>query len=112
MDDFATDWTQQELKAYMLLYCAHADFVVSPEEKAYIKSKVNHQEYQKIHSEFEEDNDYQRIQKINATIERFGYSKEELDKTFRSIKNLFLSDGEMDVLEQNIYRGLKKLLPN
>lgn len=110
MDDFTTNWTHKELKAYMLLYCAHADFIVSPEEKEYIKSRVGEKEYRKILKEFEEDNDYQQIQKINAAIERFDYSKEEIDKAFKSIKDLFLSDGEMDILEENIYRGLKHLL--
>lgn len=110
MDDFTTDWTHQELKAYMLLYFANADLVVSPEEKEYIKSKVSEDEYQKIHREFEKDNDYQRIQKIDATIERFDYSKEEIDKAFQSIKSLFLADGEIDIMEETIYRGLKNLL--
>ena len=110
MDDFTTDWTHQELKAYMLLYCANADFIVSREEKEYIKSKVGEDEYQKIRREFEKDNDYQQIQKINSAIERFDYSKEEIDAAFNSIKDLFLSDGEMDIMEQNIYRGLKHLL--
>ncbi|QAA80383.1 hypothetical protein EI546_00940 [Aequorivita sp. H23M31] len=110
MKEFETTWTHEELKAYMLLYCAHADFFVSPEEKEYIKSKVGEVEYKKIRKEFDDDNDYQQIQKINAAIERFEYSKEEIDEAFRSIKDLFLSDGEMDILEQNIYRGLKHLL--
>lgn len=110
MEDFNTDWTHQELKAYMLLYCAHADFIVTKTEKEYIKSKVSNVDYQRIRNEFDDDNDYQRIQKINAAIERFDYSKEEIDEAFQSIKKLFLSDGEMDILERNIYRGLKHLL--
>lgn len=110
MEDFTTDWTHEELKGYMLLYCAHANFIVSKEEKEYIKSKVGEEKYKKIRDEFEEDNDYQQIQKINSTIERLQYSKEEIDEAFQSIKSLFLSDGEMDILEQNIYRGLKHLL--
>src|SRR5690554_1676435 len=110
MEDFTTNWTHQELKAYMLLYCAHADFIVSSEEKEYIMSRVGEEEYKRIRKEYEEDNDYQQIQKINATIVRLGYSKEEIDQTFQSIKELFLSDGEMDIMEQNIYRGLKQLL--
>ena len=96
--------------AHCLLYVANADFMVTTEEKAYIKAKVGEREYKKIHAEFEDDNDYQQIQKINATIERFNYSKEEIDEAFKIIKALFLSDGEMDILEQNIYRGLKHLL--
>jgi len=110
MDDFTTDWTHQELKAYMLLYCANADLVVSKEEKEFIKSKVSKEEYRKIHRDIEKDNDYQQIQKINAAIERFDYSKEEIDEAFQSIKDLFLSDGELDTMEQAIYRGLKNLL--
>lgn len=110
MTDFITDWTHEELKAYMLLYSAHADYVVTEEEKEYIKSKVDANDYKKIHREFEKDNDYQRIQKIHSTIERLNYSKEEIDEAFQSIKDLFLSDGEIDILEQNIYRGLKHLL--
>lgn len=110
MEEFTTTWTHEELKGYMLLYCAHADFNVSKEEKDFIKSRVGEEKYRRIRKEFDEDNDYQQIQKINAAIERFEYSKEEIDEAFRSIKNLFLADGEMDILEQNIYRGLKHLL--
>lgn len=110
MTDFITDWTHEELKAYMLLYSAHADYVVTEEEKEYIKSKVDANDYKKIRREFEKDNDYQRVQKIHSTIERLNYSKEEIDEAFQSIKDLFLSDGEIDILEQNIYRGLKHLL--
>lgn len=110
MEEFTTTWTHEELKGYILLYCAHADFSVSKEEKEYIKSRVGDKKFEKIRKEFENDNDYQQIQKIHTTIERFNYSKEEIDEAFRSIKQLFLVDGEMDVLEQNIYRGLKQLL--
>lgn len=108
--DFTTNWTHQELKAYMLLYCAHADFVITEEEKDFIKSRIDESKYKRIRREFENDNDYQRIQKINTTIERFNYSKVEIDAAFQSIKELFLSDGKMDILEKNIYRGLKHLL--
>lgn len=110
MGEFTTNWSHEELKAYMLLYCANADFNVSKEEKEYIKSRVGVEKYRKIHKEFEADNDYQRIQKIDAAIQRFDYSKEEIDEAFQSIKVLFLADGEMDILEQNILRGLKHLL--
>ncbi|MAP80722.1 MAG: hypothetical protein CL526_06500 [Aequorivita sp.] len=112
MEEFKTDWTHEELKAYMLLYCAFANFEISKEEKEYIKSRVGEKKYQKVRKEFEEDNDYQQIQKIYSTIERLNYSKEEIDEAFQSIKKLFLADGEMDILEKNLYRGLKHLLKN
>lgn len=110
MSDFSTNWSSKELKAYMLLYCAHADFVVTEEEKDYIKKRIGKDEYKSIYKEFEQDNDYQRIQKIDRTVARLNYSEDQLDEIFVSIKNLFLSDGEIDLLEQNILRGLRHLL--
>ena len=110
MKDFTTDWSKEELKAYLLLYCAHADIVESEEEKQLIISKVGEDKYEEIHKEFENDNDYQSIQKIKSTLERYDYSEDELDLLFYEIKQLFLSDGEYDTLERNIEMGLKHIL--
>jgi len=110
MEEINTIWSRDELKAYILLYCAYADFIETETEKEYIKSKVGEEKYNKIHKEFDADNDYQRIQKIQSTVERFNYSKHEIDILFMNIKKLFLTDGSMDILEENIYRGLQHLL--
>ncbi|MCB0464840.1 MAG: hypothetical protein KDC78_04060 [Aequorivita sp.] len=110
MEEFKTSWSRPELKAYILLYCANADFVETKEEKDFIKEKVGEEKYRHIHKEFDKDNDYQRIQKIQANVDRFNYSKNEIDRLFGDIKKMFLADGEIDILEENIYRGLKHLL--
>lgn len=110
MEEFKTDWTREELKAYILLYCANANFVETKEEKEFIKAKVGEEKYRKVHKEFDKDNDYQRIQKIQATVDRFNYSKHEIDRLFENIKKMFLADGSIDILEENIYRGLQHLL--
>lgn len=110
MEEINTLWSREELKAYILLYCAYADFIETEAEKEYIKSKVGEEKYNKIHKEFDEDNDYQRIQKIQATVAQYNYSKNEIDRLFENIKKLFLTDGPIDILEENIYRGLQHLL--
>ena len=110
MEEINTIWSRDELKVYILLYCAYADFIETETEQEYIKSKVGEEKYNKIHKEFDADNDYQRIQKIQSTVERFNYSKHEIDILFMNIKKLFLTDGSMDILEENIYRGLQHLL--
>ncbi len=110
MEEFKTNWTREELKAYILLYCAYANFVETKAEKEYIKSKVGEEEYLHIHKEFDQDNDYQRIQKIQDTVMRYNYSKNEIDRLFENIKKMFLMDGSIDILEKNIYRGLQHLL--
>ncbi|MDP2688274.1 MAG: hypothetical protein Q8O62_13705 [Aequorivita sp.] len=110
MEEINTSWSREELKVYILLYCAYADFIETEAEKEYIKSKVGEEKYNKIHKEFDDDNDYQRIQKIQATVAQYNYSKSEIDRLFENIKKMFLTDGPVDILEENIYRGLQHLL--
>lgn len=107
--EYQTDWSRDELKAYVLLYCAHADFVESTAEKKLIIDKVGKEKYEAIHKEFDKDNDYQSIQKIQATLDRFDYSKEEIDELFAEIKEIFLADGQYETLERNIEMVLQHL---
>jgi len=102
------NWTKEELKIYILIYCSNADFNESQLEIDYIKSKLQNSNFEKMHAEFEQDNDYQSIQKIMASIKAHRC---EHDKTLlKEIMELFLSDGKYDILEQNLYRGLKHIL--
>ncbi len=110
MEPITTNWSREELKAYILLYCAHADFIETQEEVDYIESKVNEVDYKKIHEEFDRDSDYESIQKIEYTIEKYNYSKEEIHDLFMRIKELFYLDGEYSAAEQSIFIGLKHLL--
>lgn len=110
MKDFNTEWSKDELKAYILIYCSLADFVEMPKEIAYIKSKLKDLDIEHIHEECEKDNDYQSIQKIQSTLIRYHYSHEEIDELINDIKELFTIDGEFDILEKNLYLGIKRLL--
>ena len=47
-----TNWTEDELKAYLLIYCANADFTESKIEIDFIKSKILSSNFDKIHREF------------------------------------------------------------
>lgn len=110
MNNFETTWTKQELGAYILLYCANSDYNEDPEEIEIIKSKVDKEHYKTIHQEFEDDNDYQSIQKIEEAIHRLGYSKKEIKTLISEMKALFLSDGNYDQTEKILFLGLKKIL--
>lgn len=104
----AANWTKDDLRMYLLIYCANADFVESPEEMDYIKSKIGHSDFSKMHAEFEKDNDYQSIQKIQKAYEDLNYDSP--DALFDEIREFFISDGEFDVLERNLIMGLKHIL--
>jgi hypothetical protein len=109
MKEFDTNWSKEELKVYILIYCANANFLESKVETDFIKSKIKGNSFERIHDEFDKDNDYQSIQKIRQTLEKYGYSKDEVGRLFKEVKELFLSDGKYDILEQNLFRGLNHI---
>ncbi len=105
-----SDWTQDEFKAYVLLYAANSHHIENRQERNYILSKINKDSYQKVHDEFDKDNDFQSIQKIIACIERFEYSKNEIEHLTAEIMELFLADDELDAVEQAVFTMLKRVL--
>ena len=110
MLEFIKNWTKEEYKAYILIYCAHADFVETKEEIDLIKSTISESVFSKIHREFEADNDYQQFQKIKQNCKKFYATTEQLNGLFDEIKTLMLSDGKYDILEENLFRALKHQL--
>lgn len=105
-----TNWTKAEFKAYLLAYCAQSDYVETQEEKDFILDLVSSETYKSVHLDLSKDNDYQSIQKIQDHLEKFNYSKNEIDVLLNDIKNLFLADGNHDILEANLFRILKKII--
>lgn len=103
-------WTKEELVAYILLYTAHSNFDEANLEKNVIISKVDMQTFQKIHDEFDKDNDYQSLKKVIQGVDYHNYNSDDLKLLFADIKTLFLSDGEYDIMERNMFLYLKKIL--
>ncbi|WP_051568536.1 hypothetical protein [Crocinitomix catalasitica] len=103
------NWTKEELKTYILIYSANADLSASQEEITLIKSKVDAGVCEKMNKEFAKDNDYQALQKMLKFIENLGYSNEEIDALYAEINELFLTDNDFDIMEQNLGMGLKRL---
>ena len=106
----ATNWTKNELNAYLLIYCANADFTENIDEIDFIKKEVGEDIYKKIHKEFNGDNDYQSVQKIQDTLNHHSFSETEIEELIEEIKNLFIADGNFDIQEHNLFNGLKKIL--
>ena len=103
-------WTKNELIAYILLFAANSDYDESNTERNVIISKVDMNSFQKIHHEFENDNDYQSIQKIITGIKTHNYTQNDIDQLLADLKALFFADGEFDVLEKNMFLFLKKII--
>jgi len=110
MKNIQTNWSKEELKIYLLIYCANADFIESTDEIDLIKSEIDEPTYKKLHKEFNHDNDFQTIEKIENTVERLGFSTTEIDELIEEIKHLFTADDNFDIQEHNLFNALKKLL--
>ena len=110
MSENKKDWRIDEFEAYLLFYCANADFVETAEEKKFIHEKVSDEVYTKIHLEFIKDSDIERINKIISTAENLNLSKEQVSTIFNEIEGLFNADGKFDILERQVFIGLKRIL--
>lgn len=110
MGNFTTNWTSDELKTYVLIYCANSDFDESNVELDFIQNKYGRSCLDKMHTEYDNDNDYQSIQKIASTVQRLKYTKEDIEYLMFDAKKLCLSDGKFDTLEHNLLLGLNHIL--
>ena len=103
-------WTKEELKAYLLLFCASSDYAEVSQDLNILRYKIGRDEFNAVSKEFDKDNDYQSIQKICSVIEEQGYSREQLHTLFQEIKELFLSGGRFNNVKRTMFMGFKRIL--
>ncbi|MES2588158.1 MAG: hypothetical protein V4622_04205 [Bacteroidota bacterium] len=110
METLTTQWSFREFKAYLFLYAANSKYFETQEEKNKIHSFVNNHTYRLIHREFENDNDFQSIQKILNYIKTEDLKQKDLDVLVQEIRELIDANHKPDVLEENMFLALKHLL--
>ena len=108
MENIRISWSKDEFIAYLLIYAAQINQIETEEEKEFIASKIDSQTLKKIYKEINNDNDYQRIQKVMVYTYQENYLNQDLDNLLREIKELLLCDGKFDATEQALYHYLKK----
>lgn len=106
----SNEWTKEVLEGYIFIYVANADFQESYEEREIISDKIDAETSARLHREFEKDNDFQSINKIQDAIARLKYTDEEKDQLIEEVKNLLTADGDFDAAEQSIYSSLKRVI--
>ena len=109
MEDNRISWSKDEFLAYLLIYAAQINQIETNEEKEFIESRFDSQILKKIYKEINNDNDYQRIQKVMVYTYQENYLSQDLDNLLREIKELLICDGKFDATEQALYHYLKKI---
>ena len=106
------DFTKEEFFAYLLLYAADTDSVVSTEERDYILGKVPEETYSRVHKLFLKDTDAERIDRIVDNVKRGNYSQATPYDLVAEIKKTMTIDGELDAVETIFLIGIRRLLRN
>ena len=109
MENIRISWSKDEFIAYLLIYASQINQIETEEEKEFIASKIDAQILKNIYKEINNDNDYQRIQKVMVYTYQEKYLSQDLDSLLREIKELLVCDGKFDATEQALYHYLKKI---
>ncbi|MET6990948.1 hypothetical protein [Sediminicola arcticus] len=103
-------WSKEELKIYILLLCAKADWKETPEEMTLIRSKSNQEIFDRIYKEISEDKEDISLDKIEASIEKHHYSTMEIIELKKDIQEVFSADKDFSLKEQYIDEILDNLI--
>lgn len=103
-------WNRNELKTYLLLLCANADFVETPIELRLIGSRVDEKSFDKIYSEFSTDSEEKRLEKISTALAYHDLSPSEVSVLKKEIKEVFEANAHISVEELKLQQLLDRLL--
>lgn len=103
-------WNFQEFTSYLLLYASNADLEITADEEAMIKKRISEKQYNEIRADFDQANDYQRIQTILEYKGLYFPTEDRARELMDSITKLFKVDGHFSHLEENSMRILKRLI--
>lgn len=103
-------WSQKDFLAYLLIYCANADFQVTKEEKKFILKKVGKQEYKDILQVYKQHSDFDKSETVRKLGEKFCNDPLNKCDVRTEIIKLFFADDDYNILEKNFFVVIKKIL--
>ncbi len=110
MKDIKNQWSKNELKIYILLFCSKVDNVETEEEIALIKSKTDLETFKKLYKEFCEDSEADCFEKIEDAIGSYPFSPREISEIKKEVMDVFHSDKKFDMKERYLDKVLDNIL--
>jgi len=101
---------KNEFLAFLFLYAAAADQVLTRTEVELIAEKVGKNKIKKAKSQFDNLSDYERIEYILAHKQEYFPNEEQKTALLNELKEIFLADNVFSVQEQNLFRALNRLM--
>lgn len=106
----SNQWTLEEFKAYLYIYCTFADHLQLAVERNYAIEKVGKDRFSQMHKEIEKDTDDVSINKIRQYVKANEITEENIKKMLDEIEELFVSDGQFHKLERRLFNSLQHIL--
>ncbi len=103
-------YNYEEFSSYLLLYASMADMELTQSEIDLIKTKISEEQYQEIKADFDQANDFERLQTIEKYRGVYFPTAARAQELLSKIVKLFHVDGNFSHLEQNCLRLLNKLI--
>ena len=108
-----SNWSNEELKAYLILFCLNINFNKQNQDIDFSTLNIRENELNAIQKEFNKDNDYQSIQKIYKAIESNNCSTDYINSMFQEIKEIIISSGrKYSYFMKNILSGFERTILN
>jgi thiosulfate/3-mercaptopyruvate sulfurtransferase len=101
---------ENEFMMYLLLYAAHADFKLTEEEKSLITSTACNNTYSNVFRQFEQDNDYARLNTILSYRQQYYPKEDDVERVLAAVARLLGCDDKVTLQERYFFKRLKQLL--
>mgnify|MGYP006331042605 FL=1 len=92
------------------MLCAKVDFVESSEELDLIRSKTSAETFDLILNEIRFDDEDASLRKIEDAVTNLEYSHWEIAQLKNEIKEIFYSDGKIEIAEGYMFRILDNII--
>jgi len=110
MKDVKSHWSKKELKIYILMFCAKVDQVETAEEIALIKSKTDPETFDRLYTEFCDNDEDTCFEKIEDTIGKFPFSPKEIAEIKKEVMEVFNTDKKFEMKERYLDKVLDNIL--
>ena len=103
------DYSLNDFLAYIMIYAADADFVITPEEEEHIRNVVGDTAYVQMLDLFDSHNDAE-TQEFISTLRKQYVDEDSNKDLLKIVKEVFLVDGYFAASEKALYEALKHLV--
>ena len=104
-------WNFKEFSAFLLIYAAYADQVVTKEEEEAILKKIDRASYERIKREFDATESDEEIIKIIMSYKGLYFpTASRKNELMDMVKKEFLADGLYSQVEKALFIALDRLL--